>query len=194
VLTLDAARWLLVLHTALAVAAVGAATHLVLWLRPYRRGAFGRHAAVRRFGWLSLALAGGAFLVGNVLYPTYKVQVRVAYLENPTAVATAAQAQADEVAHVTADPAAPTAARAVVDTADVAHRAGKIARWFDVKEHWILLGLLASFALTLILAVWQPSRDGRALVPVVYGLALMSAGTLWLGAIIGVLVAAWRAV
>jgi hypothetical protein len=191
VLTLDAARWLLVLHTALAVAAVGAGTHLVLWLRPYRRGKFARPAAVRRFAWLTLALSVGAFVVGNVVYPTYKVEVRAAYLENPTAVATTAQAQAAEVARVTG------AAPARVDTADVARRAGKMARWFDVKEHWILLGLLASAAAALILAVWRPGEDepaSAALGPVVFGLATIAAGTLWLGAIIGVLVAAWRAV
>ena len=93
-LTETAARWMLVLHTALGVAAVGAATHLVLWLRRYSRGAYGMRRAVRRFAVLSLGLHAAAFLAGNIMYPTYKVEVRVAYLENATAVANAATTHA----------------------------------------------------------------------------------------------------
>ena len=77
-LTDAAARWVLVLHTALGVACVGAATHLVLWLRHYLRGQHGRRRAVVRFAWIVLALQVGAFVAGNVMYPTYKVEVRAA--------------------------------------------------------------------------------------------------------------------
>jgi len=73
-------------------------------------------------------------------------------------------------------------------------RAGKAVRWFDVKEHWIALGLFASAALTLILRLWHPEKDGPTLVPVVFWLAVVVAGTLWLAAIIGVMTSAWRAV
>jgi hypothetical protein len=73
-------------------------------------------------------------------------------------------------------------------------RAAQAARWFDVKEHWIALGILASLGLVLVLAFWDPRTAGRELAPVVFGLALIIAGTLWLGAVIGVLTAAWRAV
>ena len=45
----------------------------------------------------------------------------------------------------------------------------------------------SSSALTL-------KRDGTALVPIVFGLALIVAATVWLGAIIGVITASWRAV
>jgi hypothetical protein len=70
----------------------------------------------------------------------------------------------------------------------------KVARWFDVKEHWVAIGLLASLALVLVLAFWDPQRDGPALSPVVVGLSLVIAGTVWLAAIVGVLTSAWRAV
>ena len=66
VLTEAAARWLLVLHTALGVAAVGAATHLVLWLRRLRRGQLGRLRAVRRFAWILLALQLLSIVIGTI--------------------------------------------------------------------------------------------------------------------------------
>ena len=88
VLSETAARWLLVLHTALGVAAVGAATHLVLWLRKALRNKQAPRS-VRRFAWLVVALHAGGFLVGNLVYPTYRVEVRATYLEDPTAVVAA---------------------------------------------------------------------------------------------------------
>jgi hypothetical protein len=172
VLTEAAARWMLVLHTALGVAAVGAATHLVLWSRGFLRGSFGRLRAARRFAWIVLVLQLLAFAAGNVMYPTYKVEVRTAYLENREAIATAQAARQRQLQRV----------------------AGQAARWFDVKEHWVALGILASLGLVLVLAFWDPKTSGRELAPVVFGLALVIAGTVWLGAVIGVLTASWRAV
>ncbi len=81
-LTAFAARILLVTHTAVAVAAVGASTHLVLWLRKVRRGERGRIRAARKFAWIVLGLQVLAFVAGNLMYPTYKVEVRSAYLES----------------------------------------------------------------------------------------------------------------
>jgi len=192
VLTEAAARWVLVLHTALGVAAVGAATHLVLWSRGLLRGSFGRLGAVRRFARIVLVLQVLAFGAGNVMYPTYKVEVRTAYLENREALADEQAARDRELARVAereaVRPPAPTA------TGELVRRAARAARWFDVKEHWIALGLLASLALVLVLACWEPRTGGRELAPIVFGLALIIAGTLWLGAVIGVLTASWRAV
>ena len=68
------------------------------------------------------------------------------------------------------------------------------ARWFDVKEHWVALGLFVSAALILILSLWEPKRDGSVISPIVMSLAVIVAGTVWLGAIVGVLTASWRAV
>jgi len=192
VLTETAARWLLVLHTALGVAAVGAATHLVLWLRRVLRGEHGRLRAVRRFAWLLLALQLAAFAAGNAMYPTYKVEVRTAYLENATAIV-ADQESHDRAlervaAHERARPPASTA------TGELVRRAAAAARWFDVKEHWIALGLLGSLGLVLVLGFWDPRTGGRELAPVIFGLAAIVAATLWIGAVIGVLTASWRAV
>jgi hypothetical protein len=191
VLTEAAARWMLVLHTALGVAAVGAATHLVLWSRDFLRGAFGRLRAVRRFAWIVLVLQSLAFLAGNAMYPTYKVEIRTAYLENREAIAIDQAAQQRQLDRITTRegtaPIPPTA------TSELVRRAASAARWFDVKEHWVALGILAALALVLVLAFWDP-RASRELVPFVVGLGAVVAATLWLGAIIGVLTASWRAV
>lgn len=191
-LTEAAARWLLVLHTALGAAAVGAATHLVVWSRGFLRGEFGRLGAVRRFAWIALALQLAAFAAGNLMYPTYKVEVRAAYLENSVAIV------ADQDSHQRAleRVAARETARAPAPTAtgELVSRAAAAARWFDLKEHWIALGLLASLGLVLVLALWDPRDGGRELVPVMFGLAVIVAATLWLGAVIGVATASWRAV
>jgi hypothetical protein len=192
VLTESAARWVLVLHTIAGVAAVGAATHLVLWLRKYLRGQTGKRRAVMRFAWIVLALQLSAFIAGNVMYPTYKVEVRAAYLENASAITAAEQAKARELDKIAAregttayQPAAP------VETVRGAARA---ARWFDVKEHWVALGMFVSVALILILWLWEPKGEGGVISPIVMSLAVIAAGTVWLGAIVGVLTASWRAV
>ena len=192
VLTDSAARWLLVLHTALGVAAVGAATHLVIWLRRYVRGQYGLRKSVRKFAVLALVLHALAFVGGNIIYPTYKVEVRAAYLENAGVLVDEHARTQRELERIAAREGgvapAPESATARVK------QAAKAARWFDVKEHWIALGLIASCGLVLVLAFWDPRRDSRAYAPVVVGLAWVIAGTLWLGAIIGVLTSAWRAV
>ena len=188
----SAARWLLVLHTALGVAAVGAATHLVVWLRRYLRGQAGKRRAVLKFAWLVLGLQLAAFLAGNIMYPTYKVEVRAAYLENAAALVASHEAHDRDVARVDLrDHGEP---RESTVTADLVKRGAQAARWFDVKEHWVALGILVSAALILILTLWNPARDPRVLGPIVTALAVISAGTVWLAAIIGVLTAAWRAV
>lgn len=192
VLTEAAARWMLVLHTALGVAAVGAATHLVIWSRDFLRGRFARLRSVRRFAWIALVLQLVAFAAGNAMYPTYKVEVRAAYLENTVALVEARDGHQRALERV----AAREGARATEAPATVAlvRRAAGMARWFDVKEHWIALGILASLGLVLVLGFWDPSAGGRELAPVVFGLALIIAGTLWFGAVIGVATASWRAV
>ena len=183
-LTDSAARWLLVLHTGLGVAAVGAATHLLLWL-------WRRKPRALRFAWLVVALMAAAFVAGNAMYPTYKVEVRAAYLESPGAVTAAAAAHEHDIARVAAREAAtpwePT------PTLDMARRAAQAARWFDVKEHWVALGLLCAAALAFLLWI-REAAEAPAIRPVLLGLAGIVAGTTWLAAIVGVVVASYRAV
>jgi len=192
VLTETAARWVLLLHTALGVAAVGAATHLVIWLRRYVRGQHGRRRAVIRFAWIVLALQVSAFIAGNVMYPTYKVEVRAAYLENGAAVSTDRAMRNREVERVVAREGAEGHEPAA--TAEMVKGAAGAARWFDIKEHWISLGIFVSIALLVLLRVWRPDEHGAAIRPIVVTLGVIAAGTIWFGAIVGVITASWRAV
>jgi len=184
VLTDSAARWLLVLHTALGVATVGAATHLLVWL-------WREKARALRFAWLVVALMAGAFFAGNAMYPTYKVEVRAAYLESPGAVTAAEAAHQHDIERVAARegarPSEPTATMTVV------RRAARAARWFDVKETWVALGLLCAVALACLLAITE-AADAPAIRPVILGLAAIVAGSTWLAAVVGVVVASYRAV
>ena len=190
-LSLSAARWLLVLHTGLGVAAVAAGTHLVVWMRRWLRGAQSRRSVVK-FAVIFCALQTAAFVAGNVMYPTYRVEVRAAFLENPAAIA--ADAATHEHALTELAAAEHGAVHEAPVTADLVRRSAQAARWFDVKEHWIALGLFASAAVLLILTFWDPGRDDAAFGTIVVGLAATACATVWLGAIIGVLTAAWRAV
>lgn len=191
-LTETAARWLLVLHTLVGVAAVGAATHLVIWMRRYFRGAGGTRRAVLKFARLSLALQVAAFVAGNVMYPTYRVEVRAAYLENPTALIEAQHAKAGWAARVMTSEGGQ--AREASATASVVRRGSQAARWFDVKEHWVALGIFVAAAQLLMWSRWPPGREPKAFAPVAMGFALVSAATLWLAATIGILTSAWRAI
>jgi hypothetical protein len=192
VLAESAARWVLVLHTLVGLAAVGAATHLVIYTRRYIRGQSGKRRAVLRFAWVVLALQVGAFIAGNVMYPTYKVAVRSAYLENASAITAAETAKQRELEKIAAREGSEAPQQTA--TVEMVRRAASAARWFDVKEHWVALGIFVTAALIVILSVWRPKEDGTAIAPIVTTLAVISAATIWLGAIIGVLTASWRAV
>jgi len=127
-MVLDAgpARWLLVLHTALGVAAVAASTHLCVWLSKYLRGQHGRRRAVRRFAAIALVLQALAFVAGNLAYPTYKTHVRAEYLDDADAVRADWSARERQAVAVRAR-AVGAPARAPAD-ADVAHRISGVAR------------------------------------------------------------------
>lgn len=172
----EQARWLLILHAVVGCATVAAATHLVVWMRGWLGGRAPRRRAVQRFAWISLALFAATFVLGNVAYPIYKVRVRAEYLDDPAAVEASMR-----------EPTPARVAAAVEETAT-------IARWFDVKEHWVALGLMLAFACAFILRAWDPTQPGAAAIaPLVLGLAAGAAATAWLGAIIGLLTSSFRA-
>jgi hypothetical protein len=196
----DTARWLLVLHTAVSVATVGALTHLVIWMRGYRTGDTARHRSVKKFALIALCLYAANFTIGNLMYPTYRTRVRVEYLDSPDEVVDDATRRAESHARSAernhADE--PDVSAAKRDRAAKAHadQAMRAARWFDVKEHWVALGLMLTAALTLILFAWRPKDDqGSAVIaPYTLLMAVGAAGAVWVAAIIGVLTAAWRAI
>lgn len=204
---------LLVLHAILGGALVAASTHLVVWMRHHPRGRFTRQRGVRRLAAISLALFALAFVSGNILYPTYKIRVRGEYLEDGTAVASdyrnrlaarerfrarqAPEAGASREREANPDhpdsATAPTARNRPAE-ARLPRNTAKLARWFDVKEHWVALGLVLSAACAA-LVFWRPRDEpGRAVAATAFAFALCAAATSWLGAIIGILAAATRSV
>lgn len=207
------ARLLLVIHTVAAVALVAAATHLVVWMRGFPRGHFPRLGATRRFGLISAALFVLTFVLGNLIYPVYKVRVRAEYLDQPTALMTDVRSRADSRARAAADhyslmPAgvdgtgddaatsveAPSDAVLLHRAAGVPRRAAKVARWFDVKEHWVSLGMALALGCAVLLWTWNPRKHGSAIAPMVFLMAVGAAMSAWLAAIIGLVTASWRSI
>jgi hypothetical protein len=199
ILDAEPARWLLVLHTALGVAAVAASTHLCVWLRKYLRGQHGKRRAVRRFAVIALALHASAFLIGNLTYPTYKTRVRAEYLDAPSVLEADAIARVRQAASVRARSQGQPAP--VISDADAAREVGgvaagaeRIARWFDSKEHWVAVGLVLAIAVAALVRAWDPERDGDAPAPFLMLAAVGACATVWYAAIVGVLTASWRAI
>src|SRR5262249_37234102 len=155
-------RWLLVLHAVFGVAAVAATTHWIVWMWPFRRGAYGRLRGARRFGVIAMALYGLAMSAGLLLYPTYKTRVKLEYLTSPEAVGAdaAARAQAEDRLRRRWEAQPPATIAPASDEAAVA-RAARVARWFDVKEHWVALGVVLGLATLATLLAWDPRADGR---------------------------------
>lgn len=199
-LSIDAARWLLVAHAIAGGAAVTAATHWVVWLWPLWRGRTARGRGMRRFAVITMALYVLCMALGLWLYPTYKARVKLEYLQRPSSViddqAQRAMAHDELVDRAAGRPPRTAdfdAARA--RAGDAPERAKKIARWFDVKEHWVSVGLLLGTGVMAVLLAWRPERasDPRA-GPVVFVIlgALLTAAILWLAVIVGLMTTATR--
>ncbi len=72
---------LLVLHALFAMALVGSATHLVVVALRVWRGGHHLASRLRLHALVTFGLFGVAFLLGLLLYPHYRVQVRAAWLD-----------------------------------------------------------------------------------------------------------------
>ncbi len=77
----DAARFTLILHAVVGMAAVGAATHLATYSIGLWRGKEPWRWHVRLFGLIVPILFLSQFAIGLLLYPVYRVTVRVPYLD-----------------------------------------------------------------------------------------------------------------
>jgi len=172
------ARLLLVVHAILGALTVATTTHLVVWLR--RRPSA---AGVRWFAALAVGVYAAQFLLGNLLYPVYRVRVRAEYLEMPSAQEAHARADAEARAaiagraHAPAPPPAPP------------RDLSGFARLSDVKEHCVALGLpLAAGAFLLVRR--GSGRAGALLTFCAAGAALCA----WFGAIVGLVVTSIRAI
>lgn len=71
-----ARRLLLVLHTAASVVLLGAATHHALLMRFYLRGRFERAPLEKTYAKVVGVAYAFTFVIGALLYPTYRVHVR----------------------------------------------------------------------------------------------------------------------
>ena len=176
-------RPLLIVHGIAAGILVGASTHHLVWCRHYLRGRFSRVAAERRFAAIASIAFVATFLLGNLLYPTYKVRVRAEYFDSPSAVAAEVMLQRSEAQRHGGEPKA-------------SREGGELAwvgRLFDVKEHWVALGCAASLVLLAMSRRAHPLGD-RRLAPLYVGLSLVVCATAWTGAVVGLVTASFRAV
>jgi hypothetical protein len=176
------ARFLLILHAVSAAVLVAATTHHLVWLRGYFRGNFSRFKGERRFALIAACAFVSTFLIGNLLYPTYKVRVRAEFFDNPTAVSE--ELRLREAQHAVAAPAEPRVA---------SRSLSPIARLFDIKEHWVALGCAASLLLLLLSRLAHPREQPMTLV-LYLGLAIFACATSWWGAIGGLVTASFRSV
>jgi hypothetical protein len=176
------ARPLLVIHAIAACVLVATTTHHVVWLRGYFRREFARYKGERRFALIAAIAFVCTFLVGNLLYPTYKVRVRAEFFDNPAAVA-------DELRlrEANAKLTAPLPEKLAPPSLS------PIARLFDIKEHWVALGCAASLILLLLSRLAHPREQPNTLI-LYLGLALLVCGTAWWGAIVGLVTASFRSV
>lgn len=178
------ARPLLICHAVSAAVLVGAATHHLLWCRDYLSGRYGRIKAERRFAAISTTAFVCTFVLGNLLYPTYKVRVRAEYFDNPSAVAAEVKLRDAGARQIgVATPPLPATVRSL----------SPVAHLFDIKEHWVALGCAASIVLFILSRRAHP-RDQPGVLPLYVGLAAFQCGAAWFGAVVGLATASFRAV
>ena len=69
------------LHAVVGLAVVGALTHDFIWSLRYLKDRYGQATAERRFLRWGARLFAAAFLGGLLLYPQYKLEVRIGWLD-----------------------------------------------------------------------------------------------------------------
>ncbi len=154
----------------------------MVWLRGYFGRQFSRYKGERRFALITACAFVSTFVLGNILYPTYKVRVRAEFFDN--AIAVGDEIRLREAQHKVAPPAA---------TTPILPSLSRVSRLFDVKEHWVALGCGASLLLLLLSRLAHPREQPQTLI-LYLGLALLVCGTAWCGAIVGLITASFRAV
>jgi hypothetical protein len=179
------ARPLLILHCIAAAVLVAATTHHLVWCRGYFFGRFQRYKGERRFALVACAAFLITFVLGNFLYPTYKVRVRAEYFDNPAAISEEVKLRATQRQLVGLKPTAPVLT--------VGLSLSSIARAFDIKEHWVAIGSAASLVLLLLSRRAHP-KDHPRVLPLYLGLVMIVCASAWFGALVGLLVTSYRSV
>jgi hypothetical protein len=153
-------RLLLIVHAVSAAVLVASSTHHLLWCRGYLAGQFGRFKGERRFALIAACASVITFVLGNLLYPTYKVRVRAEYFDAPSM---------------------------------IVHGLPSVARLFDIKEHWVALGCMASVALFILSRRAHP-KDHPHVVRLYFALSMFVCASAWFGALVGLVTASYRSV
>jgi hypothetical protein len=162
---------------------VASTTHHLVWSRGYLRGDFGALRGERRFALIAACAFVSTFVLGNLLYPTYKVRVRAEYFDNPAAVVEETHLRAVQHKAIGVVPEAPVGPISL----------SWVGRLFDIKEHWVALGCAASLLLLLLSRRAHPV-DERRVLPLYLGLSVFMCATAWWGAIVGLVTASFRSV
>jgi hypothetical protein len=68
-----------------------------------------------------------------------------------------------------------------------------VARLFDIKEHWVAIGVAASLLL-LVLSRRAHPKDHPRVLALYLGLSIAQCGAAWFGAIVGLVTASFRSV
>lgn len=183
------ARLLSILHGVAAGVLLGGATHLALASRRYLRPEPARVVprSERTYATVTALAFAACFALGAVLYPTYKVRVRAEYLDAPQSV----------VAELALRHAAAARLGSPMPDRVIERGSTNDRRWvghvFDIKEHWVALGLGGALVLLFVSRFAHPSTEPRAAVLYV-ALTWLVCIAAWTGALLGLLVVTYRSV
>jgi hypothetical protein len=180
------ARPLQVVHLVAAATLVASSTHHLVWSARYLWGNFKRRGGERTLAVVACVAYVVTFGLGLLLYPTYKVRVRLEYFDDNVAVTSDAAARA-EAAAVRVERASGVSVPRRAPIVSLAW----VGRLFDIKEH------LAAIGLALMLALCVISRrvnllEHREIVPGFVGISAVVCALVWFSAVIGVWVATYR--
>jgi hypothetical protein len=187
------AHLLLVLHGVLGATTVAVTTHLAIWMRRSLRGPVPLVPGVRWFATAALIVYAAQMVLGNLLYPSYKVHVRAEYLELASAQMAEVRLRREAHAEVLQRAGQPVAAPAD-EADDEPPRLTAVARAFDIKEHVVALALPLVAAACALAWAWRPESDGPASGRLLYAIAIAAALASWLGALVGLIVTSYRSV
>jgi hypothetical protein len=191
----EQARFWLIVHGVVGAALVASATHLVVWTWPLLSGRPGRYKGVRLFALIVFLLYSGSFALGNLIYPVYKVRVRVEYFDESSAL----RADSEARAAATALAESRRTGREVPVHRTDAPRLGHVSKIFDMKEHWVALGVPLSLLLLVVVRAFDPRRDSawagaRVVSRAIVFLAVAVAAAAWIGLLVGLYVTSFRAI
>lgn len=186
----------MVLHAILGAATVAATTHCFAWTWRFPRGNFSRFHGARWLATTALVLYAAQFVLGNLMYPVYKVRVRAEFLDLPSAVAE--EAKVRQAARDLVDDrrrAEPGGAQSHVGPSrrvEAPRGLSHIARLFDIKEHWAALGLVLALATCLLTWGWNPHKDGPGGSRLILVLSAGAATCAWFAGVVGIICSSFR--